>query len=347
MISCTTPYRTPYRRALAMLLAVCALPALSPARAAATKDVAGSRDHPLVGRYQGAVIRAYEVRGYDEIRLPDRAMPESAASADRDGKGWARELSGKITSIVYEGPAERSALEVLRNYQQALKAAGFSEIFFCRAQAKDCTATGRNTNIGTFWNLAKGKNGLPQNFDTSTYLLAEKDEAGRHVTVGLLGVEMRASGSRPLTPHVALTVVEAEPMQTGRIEVVEASRMQQALERNGKIAIYGIYFDTDSAELQPASTPQIEQLAELLKTRPALEVIVVGHTDGQGAFDYNLSLSRRRAQAVVDVLAKRYGIAAARMTPAGAGMVAPVASNRTEAGRALNRRVEIVERVGG
>lgn len=338
MISCTMPYRAPYRRALAMLLAVCTLPALSPAGAAATKDVAGSRDHPLVGRYQGAVIRAYEVRGYDEIRLPDRAMPQGA---DRDGKGWTRELSGKITSIVYEGPGERSALEVLRNYQQALKAAGFSEIFFCRAQAKDCG------NISTFWNLAKGKNGLPQSWDTLTYLLAEKEEAGRHVTVGLLGVEMRASGSRPLTPHVALTVVEAEPMQTGRIEVVEASRMQQALERNGKIAIYGIYFDTDSAELQPASTPQIEQLAELLKTRPALEVIVVGHTDGQGAFDYNLSLSRRRAQAVVDVLAKRYGIAAARMTPAGAGMVAPVASNRTEAGRALNRRVEIVERVGG
>lgn len=333
--------KMPYRRALSMLLAVCALLALPPVGAAAAQDVAGSSDHPLVGRYQGAVIRTYETKTYDETRLPDRTMPKGA---DRDGDGWTRELSGKVTSIRYEGPAERSILEVMRNYQQALKAAGFSEIFFCRAQAKDCTTAG---GITSFWTLAKGANGLPTTWDTSTYLLAEKDDGGRHVTVGLLGVETRATGPHPLTPHVAVTVVESEPMQTGQIEVIEASEMEQSIERNGRIAIYGIHFDTDSAELQPASTPQIEQLAELLKTRPALKVIVVGHTDGQGAFDYNLNLSQRRAQAVVDVLAKQYGIAGPRMTPAGAGMVAPVASNRTEAGRALNRRVEIVEVVGG
>ena len=75
-------------------------------------------------------------------------------------------------------------------------------------------------------------------------------------------------------------------------------------------------------------------------------MLIVGHTDGQGAFDYNLSLSQRRAQAIVSALTAS-GIAANRLTPAGAGMVAPVASNRTEDGRAKNRRVEIVERVSG
>ncbi|MCB1508545.1 MAG: OmpA family protein, partial [Hyphomicrobiaceae bacterium] len=76
-----------------------------------------------------------------------------------------------------------------------------------------------------------------------------------------------------------------------------------------------------------------------------LNVLIVGHTDGRGAFDYNLSLSQRRAQSVVDAVVRGFGIPASRMTPAGAGMVAPVASNRTEEGRARNRRVEIVERV--
>ena len=74
-------------------------------------------------------------------------------------------------------------------------------------------------------------------------------------------------------------------------------------------------------------------------------MLIVGHTDGQGGFDYNLSLSQRRAQAVADALASGFGIAAVRITPAGAGMVAPVATNRTEDGRAKNRRVEIVELV--
>lgn len=80
-----------------------------------------------------------------------------------------------------------------------------------------------------------------------------------------------------------------------------------------------------------------------------------GHASGTQKFnglepshtDYNLSLSQKRAQAVADALVRDYGIDAARLTPAGAGMVSPVASNRTEEGRAKNRRVEIVERYLG
>ena len=98
---------------------------------------------------------------------------------------------------------------------------------------------------------------------------------------------------------------------------------------------------------QDGSAPQIEQLAALLKQNPRLEVLIVGHTDGQGAFDYNLSLSQRRAQAVVDTLVSGHAIERKRLTPAGAGMVAPVATNRTDEGRAKNRRVEIVERIVG
>jgi outer membrane protein OmpA-like peptidoglycan-associated protein len=78
-----------------------------------------------------------------------------------------------------------------------------------------------------------------------------------------------------------------------------------------------------------------------------LQVIIVGHTDGKGAFDYNLSLSQRRAQAVVSALNSGHGIKSSRLTAAGAGMIAPVASNRTDEGRAKNRRVEIVERYVG
>jgi outer membrane protein OmpA-like peptidoglycan-associated protein len=127
------------------------------------------------------------------------------------------------------------------------------------------------------------------------------------------------------------------------VTFVEASAMGEAIDRDGRIAIYGIHFDFDSAALQPASDPQLAELAALMAARPGLEAIVVGHTDGQGAFDYNLALSQRRAQAVVDALVGRHGVARERLTPAGAGMVAPVARNNTEDGRALNRRVEIVE----
>jgi outer membrane protein OmpA-like peptidoglycan-associated protein len=97
-------------------------------------------------------------------------------------------------------------------------------------------------------------------------------------------------------PHVAVTIVEARPMEAGKIAVVEASEMQRAIERDGRIAIYGIFFDFDRTEIKPESAAQIEQLAALLKKNPGLEVLIVGHTDGQGALDYNLSSPAARGR---------------------------------------------------
>ena len=80
----------------------------------------------------------------------------------------------------------------------------------------------------------------------------------------------------------------------------------------------------------------------MLQANAALKVWVVGHTDNVGSAESNLTLSGARAAAVVKALALR-GIGANRLAPHGAGPYAPVASNRTEAGRAKNRRVELVE----
>jgi outer membrane protein OmpA-like peptidoglycan-associated protein len=85
-------------------------------------------------------------------------------------------------------------------------------------------------------------------------------------------------------------------------------------------------------------------MATLLKNEPNLKVLVVGHTDNVGTFEFNEDLSKRRARAVVEELAAHYGIDAARLTPLGASFMAPVTTNSTEEGRALNRRVELVAR---
>ena len=71
-------------------------------------------------------------------------------------------------------------------------------------------------------------------------------------------------------------------------------------------------------------------------------MVIVGHTDSQGAYEYNMDLSRRRAEAIAAELGTRYGIAKARLRTAGVGFLAPVGSNATDDGRALNRRVELV-----
>jgi len=316
---------------------VFALLASAPALAQ-PRDATGASDHALVGRYDGSVATLHQNKAFEEIRLP--AKPLERADRERPA-AWQVDLAGRLTQRKYEGPAGRSVLEVMRNYEASLKAKGFKIAMFCRGEA-ECSP-GRL--IPTFWEAARAGIAMPNAYDSTVYLLAERDNEAGKVTVGILGVETKAATNRPLTPFVAVTVIEAKPMETDKIRVVEASAIEKALERDGRIAIYGIQFDFDKAEIKPDSGPQIEQLAVLLKQHPKLEVLIVGHTDGQGAFDYNLSLSQRRAQAVVDALVSGHGIDRRRLTPAGAGMAAPVATNRTDEGRAKNRRVEIVERV--
>jgi len=122
-----------------------------------------------------------------------------------------------------------------------------------------------------------------------------------------------------------------------------ANPIAAALNDAGLARIYGILFDVDQATLQAAATPALEQLLAALQANPALNVVIEGHTDDQGEEAYNLGLSERRAEAVLAWLVAR-GLDAARLQAIGRGEVAPLVSNDSADGRALNRRVEVVRR---
>jgi len=126
--------------------------------------------------------------------------------------------------------------------------------------------------------------------------------------------------------------------------VIGADEMARAVAQSGRIALYGIYFDTDRAILKPASDPTLNQIAALLKKDPGLRLFVVGHTDSRGNLEHNLDLSRRRADIVKKTLVTRFSINPARLDPRGVGPLAPVASNDTKSGMAKNRRTELVKR---
>lgn len=111
---------------------------------------------------------------------------------------------------------------------------------------------------------------------------------------------------------------------------------------DGRVSIYGVQFETGSTAILPGSEGTLEAIAGMMASLPDLKVAVVGHTDNVGGYDINLDLSKRRADAVVAELIATYAIDEARLFSAGASFLAPVASNETEDGRALNRRVELV-----
>lgn len=125
---------------------------------------------------------------------------------------------------------------------------------------------------------------------------------------------------------------------------LDASDLKQQIEREGRVAVYGIRFATDKAEINAESASALAQIARLLGEDTTLNLRIDGHTDNVGDEGYNLQLSKQRAKSVKEHLVAVHGVDASRLSTEGFGEAKPVASNDTEGGRAQNRRVELVRR---
>jgi len=291
------------------------------------EDREGSKDHPLISRYPGSSISYYDVKKFDEYVLP-------LGKFEKEKLTKSQKLEGKVTQITYRAPEDRSILEIYRNYELSLKKAGFETLF---------AATRRE--LGNGWQDA-----FAAAISRSTeYLGAFLGGEGRYLSAKLT----RPEGDVYVALYVALgwyshatvqlDVIEVKPMETGLV-TVNAEVLAEDIARTGHVAIYGIYFDTGKADVKPDSELALNEIAKLLQQNHKLNLYVVGHTDNVGTLNSNMELSKLRAEAVVKALISRHGIDSKRLHPVGVGPLAPVASNKTEEGRAKNRRVELVER---
>lgn len=142
--------------------------------------------------------------------------------------------------------------------------------------------------------------------------------------------------------HYELTIVEEALMEQEVVADPEA--LAGDINRTGHVAIYGIYFDTDSHTIKPESEPTLKAIADMLKADNSLKVFVVGHTDMTGSLEHNMELSQKRAESVMKALINKYEIEATRLDARGVGPLSPVSTNKTEEGRKQNRRVELVQK---
>ncbi|HTM08764.1 MAG TPA: DUF4892 domain-containing protein [Verrucomicrobiae bacterium] len=309
-------------RRFPLALAVLFLPLIA-AGAAAAQEV---KDHPLISRYPGSEI-AYlpksSVKEFDEIQLP--------VGPYKDGKITKTErVEGKVSRLIYKNPRERSTLEIFRNYQQALTKAGFQTLFTCAdRECGDASKGPLNEAVPDFgyWCVASSI----QCPEPMRYIAAKLSRAAGDVYAA---VKVR-------TEETYLVVVDVKPMQGGMV-TIGAKEMAADISKRGHVSIYGIYFDTDKSVIKPESKQSIAEIAKLLNEQQSLRLHVVGHTDNAGVLGHNMTLSKQRAEAVVNALVTDYKIAAARLIANGVGPLAPVASNAAEEGRAKNRRVELV-----
>jgi len=306
----------------------------------AREDPEGSRDHPLISRFPGAKISFFTELEFDEYVLGlgywDHGEEEFEES---------KFLEGRVTRILYEIPTDRTALEIFRNYQAALERGEF-EILFSGAGTDELGRYGeamykqRYFASGVAAGHRRGDIGLHLGGATDQHYLAAKTSLrGQDVYVSVF-----VGGGSIHTPNpIALVnVVEVEALT---LDLVSAGDLMEQIQMTGKALVYGIYFDTASYEIKDESGPMLEEIAVLLEENPEMHLYVVGHTDDQGSFDYNMTLSRNRARSVVNWLVDNHGIDEGRLQAVGVGPAAPEATNETSQGRANNRRVELVKKL--
>lgn len=296
-------------------------------------DVKGSKDHPLLPRYEDSEIIRYEQKAFEEYQILV-APADTPGGKEKNASSFLR-IEGRFTQIAYRAPAGRSTLEVARNYEQALKAAGFKTVFAC--DRSNCG--GRNFNLAV---AGKELYMLFGDQPQQRYIAAKLERPEGDVYAAVYIVLSKSGGANKDRSLALLEVVEIKPMEQ-RMKVVEASAMERDMTTTGRATLYGILFDFDKDTMRADSKAQLDEIAKLLKSKPQLKVLIVGHTDAKGSTDYNRSLSERRAASIVGALVRDYGVERARLTPVGVGMASPVATNRTEEGRTLNRRVELVD----
>ncbi len=329
------------------LVSIGALLIGSHAAAADPPDLAGSKDSPLVSRYAGSSIVAYADINFDQETLP----LTNQIKDDHFIKG--ETVEGKITRLVYLAPAGRTGLEVSRNYEMALIKAGLTVRFSC--EKEKCGDSSRIQE--PFVDYARGMKQLRSyggygdlgfvvlnDGESPYYFWGSLSIDGRPVYVSVFTNEVNASDDSPLKGRVGtfLEIIEPKPMESNKVSI-DATAIGAGVVNAGKIALYGIYFDTNKADIKPESKEQLSEIGKFLAANKAIKVIVVGHTDNVGSIEANQTLSQQRASAVAAALVNSYQVAPGRILAKGVGNLCPVASNASEEGRAKNRRVELVE----
>lgn len=290
----------------AILFAILFACGLAPAHA---EDAEGCKDHPSFTRMPNHSLTSCEASQFDL-----RAFPVGKAkSADVEEHLDTVAVEGPTWTLYYgidEGTSPASALQIMRNYQNAARAAG-AEILgeypgWCKA--------GYDTSAMPVGNGCA-------NFSTTIKLMRGDTEIWAFVHPGDESYEIVVSERQAMRQEVSIQALTDQ------------------LARDGFVTLE-VNFDTASTQLRADSAAALDAAAAALKASPDLRVEIGGHTDNVGDAAANRALSEGRAKAVQAALVER-GIAASRLTAVGYGQDRPIADNRGEDGRAKNRRVEL------
>lgn len=305
-----------------------------------TQDISNAKDHELLTRYPGSKIIYFFQKDYNELKFAIKP-----AEPEKEPQEWL-DVSGSQTSIVYEIPLGKSTVEIMKNYEDAFKAHNAEILFKCKGGECDGTSTWYSAK---FFKNVYGEDNRQSGGEISHYFGFEAYHVAQRYMVAQITtsdkvyfIEIGMTPTYDGKPvKVCVEVVEQEKMESGLI-TLNAEIIKNQLEKEGKLILDGILFDTGKTDLKSSSLAVIGILAEYLNQSKHVQIYIVGHTDDVGNLGENTILSEGRAMRVYDTLMNNFGDFQERITPIGIGPVCPIATNETEEGRFKNRRVEIV-----
>jgi len=265
----------------------------------------GAKEHPAVRNYPGCWVTQQKEVEFEEFEFPLATKNDDTVN---------RKVSGALFAQKMYFPQKVTCTQVLANYENAFQKAGMV--------------------------VHRGESNVDQAFfsDSCKWVSAEGKEKG---SGRALYAVQNCCGTSSGYGYGGLTVVTAQAMEQ-KVEV-DADGMAKELEASGRVSLYGITFATGKADITPDSAKSLSDIATVMKGHPGWKLRVEGHTDNVGQANANLELSKKRAAAVKDWLVKKHGIDAGRLTTEGFGQGRPLGPNDSDAGRARNRRVELVK----
>jgi len=283
----------------------------------AQEDAEGCKDHPLFNRMPN-----YYLERCEEVEFGSMKFPVGAPDPNNENKIKMEAVEGKIMAFYYylkEGAKPASGLQIMRNFQNAAKQNGGVILGEYQGWCKGMYEYGNSINDGVIpW-----PNGCT-NWSTTIKLAKDNKEVWVYV--------------QPNDEGYNMVIAEKEAMK----QDIQANEMFDALNKEGFIALY-INFETGKADIKAESQKIIDQIVQMLKDNPTLNISIEGHTDNVGTPQSNQTLSENRARAVMNAIVEK-GIDKSRLSAKGWGQTKPIADNQTEEGRAKNRRVEIVKK---
>jgi len=302
---------------LSSLLGLAGLPALLTAVAVTGAAAAPAPIQP----FPGARTVANSTRAFEEYWMPLGKLIGEAQAEKYES------LGGRWTHIAFVNPSGSSVAEIFRHYEAQVSRAGFEVVYACKGV--ECGEGGRKTN-NDWWPLS----------DHRRFLAARLRRAEGDLWVS---VHVHARAATGPVEH-ELEVVEVKPPVNPPPPRNEAdvATLAKELKADGRIVLHSLRFVDGKPAVLPESEKVVQAIAELLTREPGLKLHVVVHSDNAMPGPASLDLTRKRAAAVVQTLTRKHRIVSARVQPAGLGPLAPIASNRTDEGRAMNRRVELV-----